>query len=344
MGSGSLDELVGLLGDVVGGVGGLDVALGLAELAELAALDLDVVPDHLGDHVPEADHVALLHVVAAEEAGVDCAALVGQQAVEEGPLPAVVLLHALLELDHLDLEVEVLVAGADVLDLGDFGVGGPVVPVVSSISVIPVVSSLTSSVAALSLVSARSAVVVSVPVVVPSGPSVVVPVSVDSVPVVPVVSSFTAFSPLSSLSTLSSLASLGSVPVLPAGDFLLGDVELAGGLDLVLLLGDPAEDVQLQRDVALDDLSPAVPDGDHLALLDQVGVLGPQQKVGLAGLVAHLGLHEHGLLLADMGENFLLDGQHEHLDVVAVGGPLEVLDLRPFGSLELDGSWGSLGC
>jgi hypothetical protein len=84
--------------------------------------------------------------------------------------------------------------------------------------------------------------------------------------------------------------------------------------------------------VVLDDSDPAVSDGDHRTLLDELGRIALEKGVGSSSLVGHHGTHESGQAVVALG---LLGLDNAHIDVVAVPGINQAVNLHEGGNAQL---------
>jgi hypothetical protein len=81
--------------------------------------------------------------------------------------------------------------------------------------------------------------------------------------------------------------------------------------------------------VVLDDSDPAVADGDHCALLDQLGRLALEEGVRRSALVGNNCTHKGALAVVALG---LLGLDDANIDVVAVSGIDEAVNLHEGGN------------
>lgn len=143
-----------------------------------------------------------------------------------------------------------------------------------------------------------------------------------------VFSGLTLFSSFTTFSSGFVLSLLSGSP----GDLLFRDVSGIDGGDFNFLLGDSAEDVDLEGDVSLDKSDLSVSDGDHGTFLDELGILALEEGVGRCGLITnHSSHHILGLV-------FSLDvlcADHLHVDVVAIATVLQIAHFDEHGFLKL---------
>ena len=120
--------------------------------------------------------------------------------------------------------------------------------------------------------------------------------------------------------------------------FGVGDIEVLclSGSDIdVLLKSDPAEEIDLERDLVLDESLEAIPDGDDVALLDDLCDITLEEGFGGSGLVSENAV-DHGDLEALFGvDNPGFCGQDLDVDVESASVGLKVLHLDEFGFNQL---------
>ena len=247
-----------------------------------------------------------------------------------------------------------------------FSIVVPVVfpPVEISVVVVPVASPFVSILVVTSIASVVSSPLVSVEfsIVVSSG--FLLPVSIESLLVVSIIQ----VSGVVVLSIASVVLSITSIPVVPPaiispGTVVLptwpvalrppvlsvsplvlqlvlgvGDIEILcfSGSDIdVLLESDPAEEIDLEGDLVLDESLEAISDGDDVALLDDLCDVALEEGFGGSGLVCEDAV-DHGDLETLFGvDNPGFCGNDLDVNVESTSVGLKVLHLDEFGFNQL---------